>query len=61
MRTKINILNPTKIIYNNNLKNTKHTYTAKHINNENNNSLLKNKNTNKTTKTKTKITRKNEK
>ena len=42
MRTKINIFNTTTIIYNHNLKkNTKHIYTAKHINNANSNSLIK--------------------
>ena len=62
MPTKINILNTTTIIHNHNLKkNTKHIYTAKHINNAHNNSLIQNKHTNNTTKTKTKITRKNEK
>ena len=62
MQTKINILNTTTIIYNHNLKkNTKHIYTAKHINNANNNLLIKKKYTKNTTKTKTKITRKNEK
>ena len=61
MRTKMNIFNPTTIIYNKNLKNSKHIYTAKHINNANNNSLIKKKHTNSTTKTKKKITRKNEK
>ena len=62
MATKINILKTTTIIYNNNVKKkNKHIYTAKHINNAHNNSLIKNKHTNKTTKTKTKITRKNEK
>ena len=61
MRTKINILNTPTIIYNNNLKkNTKHIYTAKHINNANNNSFIKKKYTNNKTKTKTKITRKKE-
>ena len=62
MPTKINMLNTKTIIYKNNFKrNTKHIYTAKHINNTHNNSLIKNKHTNNTTKTKTKITRKNEK
>ena len=62
MRTKLNILNTTTIIYNHNLKkNTKHIYTAKHINNANNNSLIKNKHTNNTSKTKTKISKKNKK
>ena len=62
MRTKINILNTTTMIYNHNLKkNTKQIYTEKHINNANNNSLIKKKYTKNTTKTKPKITRKNEK
>ena len=62
MPTKINMLNTKTIIYKNNFKrNTKHIYTAKHINNANNNSLIKKKQTNSTTKTKTKITRKNKK
>ena len=62
MRTKINILNTTTIIHNHNLKkNTKHIYTAKHINNANNNSLIKNKHTNNTSKSETKITKKNKK
>ena len=60
MPTKINIIKTTTIIYNNNVKKkTKHIYTAKHINNTHNKSLIKNKHTNNTTKTKTKITRKN--
>ena len=46
MRTKINILNTPTIIYNHNLKkNTKHIYTAKHINNANNNSIIKKRHT----------------
>ena len=55
MRKKIKILNTTTIIYNHILKkkNTKHIYTAKHINNANNNSLIKKKHTNNTTKAKT--------
>ena len=62
MRTNINILNTPTKIYNTNLKkNTKHIYTTKHINNANNNSLIKKKQRNNTTKTKTKITRRNEK
>ena len=62
MRTSINILNtPTKIYNKNFKKNTKHIYTTKHINNANNNSLIKKRHTNSTTKTKTIITRKNEK
>ena len=54
MRTKMNIFNPTTIIYNKNLKNSRHIYTAKHINNTNNNSLIKNKKRNNTSKAKKK-------